>query len=158
MLRRASENLWISYIQPRSPTFLRHSPITMRKTSRPQPSSRTCLLVGAVLIVLAATSFLRPDLYSWHWNNPIQFESHHSQDRFALHPENHVFRQPSTRYLDWYITSGFRRPDGVLKEIYLINGTVSLPTRHKNVQLSDPWILTAGFRSISWSDCRGSSW
>lgn len=97
----------------------------MGKSSRSQPSSRICLLVGAVLIVLAATSFLRPDLYSWHWNNPIQFESHHSEDRFALHPEDHVLRQPSTRYLDWYITSGFRRPDGVLKEVYLINGKVT---------------------------------
>lgn len=43
-------------------------------------------------------------------------------DSFALHPEQHVFRAPQTIRLDWNITREARRPDGVLKDVYLING------------------------------------
>jgi hypothetical protein len=63
------------------------------------------------------------------WIAPIQTRP--SQDlsatnrpRIELHPEDHVYRQPVTHHLDWRITSGQRRPDGVLKKIYLINGVL----------------------------------
>ncbi|KKA24127.1 Ferro-O2-oxidoreductase [Rasamsonia emersonii CBS 393.64] len=38
-----------------------------------------------------------------------------------LHPEEHVYREPTTHQLDWRISAGYRRPDGVLKRVYLIN-------------------------------------
>jgi hypothetical protein len=53
-------------------------------------------------------------------------------DRFMLHPENHIHRQPKTISLQWNVTKEAHRPDGVLRDIYLINGTYSLifPKRH----------------------------
>lgn len=45
-------------------------------------------------------------------------------DRFTLHPELHVARPRRTLVLDWTITREKRRPDGVLRDVYLINGAV----------------------------------
>jgi hypothetical protein len=39
-----------------------------------------------------------------------------------LHPQDHVYREATTHQLDWRITAGYRRPDGVRKRVYLING------------------------------------
>lgn len=44
------------------------------------------------------------------------------EDRFTLHPEQHVFRQPHKIRLEWNVTKESRAPDGVSKDIYLING------------------------------------
>lgn len=44
-------------------------------------------------------------------------------DRFMLHPENHIHRQPKTISLQWNVTKEAHRPDGVLRDIYFINGT-----------------------------------
>jgi hypothetical protein len=38
-----------------------------------------------------------------------------------LHPEEHVYREPRTLRYDWLISSEFRSPDGVRKNVYLIN-------------------------------------
>ncbi|RDW65066.1 hypothetical protein BP6252_10717 [Coleophoma cylindrospora] len=45
-----------------------------------------------------------------------------------LHPEDHVYRKPQTRNYNWVVTSGVRSPDGVQKEVYLINGDFPGPT------------------------------
>ncbi|KIW76134.1 hypothetical protein Z517_10879 [Fonsecaea pedrosoi CBS 271.37] len=39
-----------------------------------------------------------------------------------LHPEVHASRPPTTLTFNWEITKGYRYPDGVRKEVYLING------------------------------------
>lgn len=39
-----------------------------------------------------------------------------------LHPERHVFRDPETIIFRWNISSGIRSPDGVRKQVYLVNG------------------------------------
>lgn len=60
--------------------------------------------------------------------------SHHAGDLdagdlladFALHPEDHIYREPINHYLQWHITAEDRRPDGVKKKVYLINGTNGL--------------------------------
>ncbi len=41
--------------------------------------------------------------------------------RIILHPENHASRPPTTLVYNWTITKGYRRPDGVAKEVYLLN-------------------------------------
>jgi FtsP/CotA-like multicopper oxidase with cupredoxin domain len=38
-----------------------------------------------------------------------------------LHPQDHIHRAPATLTFDWHVTKGFRSPDGVRKEVYLIN-------------------------------------
>ena len=43
-----------------------------------------------------------------------------------LRPEDHVYRDVVTQTLDWSITAGQRRPDGVDKRVYLINGDSSM--------------------------------
>ncbi|KAK4945723.1 hypothetical protein LTR10_015071 [Elasticomyces elasticus] len=50
-------------------------------------------------------------------------EGYHSPGdlRIILHPEDHVSRPPTTLTYSWIITKGYRSPDGVRKEVYLIN-------------------------------------
>lgn len=45
-----------------------------------------------------------------------------------LHPEDHRNRRAETIAVEWNITKGERRPDGVLKQVYLINGQFPGPT------------------------------
>jgi hypothetical protein len=39
-----------------------------------------------------------------------------------LHSEEHSYRDAKTLHLDWTLSSGDLRPDGVLKRVHLING------------------------------------
>lgn len=48
--------------------------------------------------------------------------------RFELRPEDHVYRLPVIQHLDWRVTADYRRPDGVLKQVYLINELFPGPT------------------------------
>jgi len=43
--------------------------------------------------------------------------------KFMLYPEEHVSRDPGIRKLSWNITKATRAPDGVEKDVFLINGT-----------------------------------
>ncbi|UNI19384.1 hypothetical protein JDV02_005569 [Purpureocillium takamizusanense] len=52
----------------------------------------------------------------------------HVNDPSVLHPDHHIFRQPRSIRLRWNITKQGRRPDGVLKDVYLINGQFPGPT------------------------------
>lgn len=49
-------------------------------------------------------------------------------DHFRLHPEDHIFRTSTTIRQQWNITSDIRRPDGVSKRVYVINGDWPAPT------------------------------
>ena len=40
---------------------------------------------------------------------------------FQLHPSEHASRPPKVISQNWTITTGLRRPDGVLKQVYLVN-------------------------------------
>lgn len=84
------------------------------------------LLLGASFIVL--TAFSPPGTYMWG-SRVAPLQAHHSllgeaaiRPIITLHPEDHVYRQSTTQYLDWHVTTDVRRPDGVLKQVYLING------------------------------------
>ena len=52
----------------------------------------------------------------------VQNEDDFKDIVLVLHPEDHACRPPRTLTFDWQITKGFRSPDGVRKEVYLING------------------------------------
>lgn len=41
-----------------------------------------------------------------------------------LHPEDHVYRGAVTQHLDWVVAEDYLRPDGVLKQVYLVNGKI----------------------------------
>lgn len=59
-----------------------------------------------------------------------------------LQPEDHIYREPVAQTLNWSITAGQRRPDGVDKRVYLING---MSLRAFNMT----FILTLCYRSLS---------
>ena len=44
---------------------------------------------------------------------------------YLLHPQKHASRPPTTLVFNWTITSGLRSPDGVEKQVYLVNGKVT---------------------------------
>ena len=45
-----------------------------------------------------------------------------TQMAIALHPKLHNARKATTLTFDWNITLGTRSPDGVEKQVYLVNG------------------------------------
>ncbi|GKZ85469.1 hypothetical protein AnigIFM56816_011435 [Aspergillus niger] len=60
--------------------------------------------------------------------HPITHDPDTSRPLIELQPENHVYRDPATQHFDWVVTANHRRPDGVLKRIYLVNGLFPGPT------------------------------
>ncbi|KAG5983224.1 hypothetical protein E4U55_000514 [Claviceps digitariae] len=80
----------------------------------------------AIYVTILTDSDVMP-IQSWSWQHqPHQLNT--ENESFALHPEQHIFRSPRTMALHWNITRGARRPDGVLKHVYLINGQFPGPT------------------------------
>jgi hypothetical protein len=46
--------------------------------------------------------------------------------KWLLHPEDHVSRDPGTRLFLWNITKATIAPNGVKKDVFLINGSTNL--------------------------------
>jgi hypothetical protein len=46
--------------------------------------------------------------------------------KFLLHPQDHVSRDAGIRVFSWNITKGVRAPDGVQKDVFLINSTPNI--------------------------------
>jgi hypothetical protein len=46
--------------------------------------------------------------------------------RWFLHPESHVSRDPGVRHFLWNITKATIAPNGVKKDVFLVNGIVDL--------------------------------
>lgn len=63
-----------------------------------------------------------------HSDESIQHATREKMLGIRLYPEHHVDRPPKTITHFWNVTSGFRSPDGVKKEIYLVNGAFPGPT------------------------------
>lgn len=55
--------------------------------------------------------------------HPAQEPGHERDVKWFLHPEDHVSRDPVIRRLSWNITKATMAPNGVKKDVYLINGT-----------------------------------
>ncbi|KAG6180361.1 hypothetical protein E4U10_007545 [Claviceps purpurea] len=85
----------------------------------------TGLAFWAIYYLIISTDSGYALTQSWSWQSPSSPER---SDPFALRPEQHIFRRPHTISLHWNITREARRPDGVLKETYLINGQFPGPT------------------------------
>ncbi|KAJ5131343.1 CAZyme family AA1 [Penicillium bovifimosum] len=92
-------------------------------------SLAACLLIGLVYLLQFTPAFsLTPMiLLGGNYQQP-QTEAINARPQIELHPEDHVYREPTTQYLNWRVTSDDRRPDGVLKRVYLINGLFPGPT------------------------------
>lgn len=82
-----------------------------------------CILIGLAYLFQSTDISLVPVILPGrHHQNPQTDETITARPRMELHPEDHMYRTPTTQYLDWRVTSDYRRPDGVLKQVYLING------------------------------------
>nr|POE72045.1 laccase-1 [Quercus suber] len=95
-----------------------------------QKQNRKWYLLATLLLAPAIVFILIARLHA-----PITTSSHHQatageqaqpdlndKNRFQLHPQEHASRDPRTLHFDWRITAGNRRPDGVLKRVFLVNG------------------------------------
>jgi FtsP/CotA-like multicopper oxidase with cupredoxin domain len=100
------------------------------------PSKQRIISTVAVLSIIFAGVFFtyfplapngRSSLFAHlSQNDP---ESHVGDEGyFVLHPAKHVGRNPTTWTHQWRITKELRRPDGVLKPVYCINGDFPGPT------------------------------
>ncbi|ATY65915.1 ferro-O2-oxidoreductase [Cordyceps militaris] len=73
-----------------------------------------------------------PELTTTHVDNfspiatatptPIVLPDPAQETGFILHPKDHFAREPKTLRMTWNVTRELRQPDGVEKQIYLING------------------------------------
>lgn len=90
------------------------------------------ILVLAIIAFASSDALLRSsNLHSDIFNYfPIGSDRDGNLHKIAieLHPTNHVFRSPKTITHHWTITSSFLSPDGVRKELYLVNGKFPGPT------------------------------
>lgn len=112
-------------------------------------------LVVCLLIILAylhqsnTPDPLRSPIPSRILSGSLTFhDSDSARPRIQLHPENHAYRQPVTQHLDWLVTSDHLRPDGVLKRIYLANGS----------SLNYFALILIVCRTLSRPNHRGSLW
>ena len=69
------------------------------------------LILGSLLVLLFALN---------RHTSGAPFDD--SQLAIPLHPSEHSTRDPTTLTFDWHITLGTRAPDGVEKQVYLVNG------------------------------------
>lgn len=54
-----------------------------------------------------------------------QEPGHERNLKWLLHPEDHVSRAPGIRHFSWNITKATIAPNGVKKDVFLINGTIN---------------------------------
>lgn len=107
---------------------------SLNRAEAPRPGHRRWLtpllaLISTLLLALYLTTQFRhlspPDIQDLE--APSSDHVTHS-DRSRLHPADHISRNPTTITHTWNITSGLRRPDGVLKRAFLINDEFPGPT------------------------------
>ena len=58
--------------------------------------------------------------------DPAQEPGHERDLKWLLHPEEHVSRDPDTRRFSWNITKATIAPNGVEKDVFLINGSANI--------------------------------
>lgn len=85
-----------------------------------RPKSRfTVLRIVGLLIALSLASVVALIFaIDRHTRNLID----ESQLSIPLHPVEHSTRDPTTLTFEWHVTQGTRTPDGVEKQVYLVNG------------------------------------
>ncbi|TQV93630.1 ferro-O2-oxidoreductase [Cordyceps javanica] len=92
-------------------------------------ATRTSFWLATVVFLIAATLLIAP--YAG-WQLPQQLAHKQPQPReqvaIPLHPHLHAKRDAKTLRFDWTVSVGLRSPDGVEKQVYLVNGQFPGPT------------------------------
>ncbi|RMZ86630.1 hypothetical protein DV736_g6142, partial [Chaetothyriales sp. CBS 134916] len=113
----------------RSTSFSKGEP-SQDSISRWKPGSAHAVCVGLTIVIFAFTGITLSGRFLNFIEdafviNKVKVSSPESDDlgnlAIRLNPQNHVFRAPSTLKYNWEITKGFQSPDGVRKEVYLVN-------------------------------------
>ncbi|KAJ3072299.1 Dual specificity tyrosine-phosphorylation-regulated kinase [Podochytrium sp. JEL0797] len=79
----------------------------------------SCGIVSCLLLLMAVTASLSHGGQSTNnnWNIPQE-----EMLGIQLNPMDHALRPPTTVTFNWTITSAVKSPDGVTKEVFLVNG------------------------------------
>ncbi|KAF8849353.1 hypothetical protein BDZ45DRAFT_680586 [Acephala macrosclerotiorum] len=93
-------------------------------------AKRQVFLSITVVLLLLGISWFNFQLYHNGFRIPQHIFEHsssnavHDESNLAtvLRPQDHMHREPKTIHHSWNITTGVRAPDGVTKQVYLING------------------------------------
>ena len=97
----------------------------------------TLLLISLAILLIPLTIFFVLDR-QWHVEfdalgptpskhpDSAQEPGHERDLKWLLHPEDHVSRGPGIRHFSWNITKATIAPNGVKKDVFLINGTTNL--------------------------------
>lgn len=96
-----------------------------------QAASRVLILTPLVLSIVLFVVYFRDvakplDLVASNTTTQPQITADKELERdfgILLHPKDHVLRQPNVLHSSWNITKAIIAPDGVEKNVFLINGT-----------------------------------
>ncbi|PVH75797.1 multicopper oxidase [Cadophora sp. DSE1049] len=100
-------------------------------------ASRWLRPLGVPFAIIFVTAIIFNSLSILQWKPANFFTSEATSDApksagrklgIELHPAGHLSRQPTTITHHWNITSGIHYPDGVKKEVYLVNDLFPGPT------------------------------
>ena len=90
----------------------------------------TLLLILLTIVFVSGielyAKFDAPGLKLSEHPNPAQELRHERDLKWLLHPEDHVSREPGIRHFSWNITKAEVAPNGVKKDVFLINGTTNV--------------------------------
>jgi hypothetical protein len=86
--------------------------------TRPKPKFTVLRIVGFLLALSLASIVVLVFAIDRHTRDSFD----ESQLAIPLHPVEHSTRDPTTLTFDWHVTLGTRAPDGVEKQVYLVNG------------------------------------
>lgn len=83
------------------------------------------LAIFCILYLRWNYAFKAPGTKSSEPPSPIVGEGPKRDLKWLLHPEDHISRDPGIRRYSWNITKATIAPNGVEKEVFLINSTMT---------------------------------
>lgn len=97
------------------------------KSRRRSLTSRVSLVLVTVVFLSVAMLLVGP-YFGLHPQRLVYKQPHlHDQVGILLHSKTHSNRDAETLRFDWTVTTGTRSPDGVEKQVYLVNGKSPRP-------------------------------
>lgn len=104
---------------------LLHSRLRRSRTTKWSDLSSWIFPISVLFVCLLLVFVFLTSLKKLYSPSPLSNIRHDSPDEplgIVLHPTSHIHRTPKTIVQSWNITSESRSPDGVEKQVYLING------------------------------------
>ena len=105
---------------------------TTEKSKNAASYHSLCKILLATIATLVLFLVILFKLAAWGLRSepvPVLSGESGSDDQYLaiqLHPEDHIYREPKVHHYQWVISWGVRAPDGVRKNVYLINSKWTL--------------------------------